>query len=125
MGDPMRMDEIFWQETTSVVKKELENIVELREELNNVIKGEDKTNNRRLFGSILHDFYNCCERIFRRIATDMEPHAFTDVIPTSTPPWGLAGLPQPRCDIPPDVHSIHAFTNMVFKMRDKRGALAN
>ncbi|MEW6685179.1 MAG: hypothetical protein AB1393_03110 [Candidatus Edwardsbacteria bacterium] len=28
-------------------------------------------NTRRLQGSILHDFYNCCERVFRRIATDI------------------------------------------------------
>lgn len=26
---------------------------------------------RRSMGSILHDFYTCCERIFRRIALDM------------------------------------------------------
>ncbi|MBN2028701.1 hypothetical protein JW824_00500 [bacterium] len=53
------------------VHKELENIARLREELEEVIKKRDKVNNRRAQGSILHDFYNCCERIFRRITADI------------------------------------------------------
>ncbi len=67
----MRKDDIFWEEIVSEIKKELENIAKLREELENAIKANSKMNNRRLQGSILHDFYNCCERIFRKIATNI------------------------------------------------------
>lgn len=34
----MRKNEIFWQEITSEVKRELKNIKKLREELENVLK---------------------------------------------------------------------------------------
>lgn len=67
----MKKDDILWQGIISEIKKELENITKLREELENVLKEEGRFNNRRTLGSILHDFYNCCERVFRRIATDI------------------------------------------------------
>ena len=67
----MRRGEIFWQEIVSEVNKELENIAKLAEELKDATKHRARANNRRLQGSILHDFYNCCERVFRRIATDI------------------------------------------------------
>jgi predicted ribosome quality control (RQC) complex YloA/Tae2 family protein len=67
----MRENEIFWQEIVSEIDKELENITRLREELEDVMKNTAKANNRRLQGSILHDFYNCCERVFRRVTADI------------------------------------------------------
>jgi len=67
----MRKNEIFWQEIVAEINKELENITRLREELGEVIQNGVKVNNRRAQGSILHDFYNCCERVFRRIIADI------------------------------------------------------
>ena len=67
----MRKNEIFQQETVSEIERELDNILKLGEELQTAIKQEVKVNNRRALGSILHDFYNCCERIFRRITTEI------------------------------------------------------
>jgi len=67
----MRKDEIFWQEIVSEVKNELKNIDELKEELKKAKKERIKLNNRRILGSILHDFYNCCERIFRKITAEI------------------------------------------------------
>ena len=67
----MKKDEAFLMEVSSEIKKELENIDKLKEELNNAVKEKSKFNNRRLLGSILHDFYNCCERIFKKIAIDI------------------------------------------------------
>lgn len=67
----MKENERFWQETISEIENELDNIAELRKELKKTQKKRTETENRRLQGSILHDFYNCCERIFRKIATDI------------------------------------------------------
>ena len=67
----MKKDEIFVIEVCAEIEKELENIDKLKEELNNAVREKNKFNNRRLLGSILHDFYNCCERIFKRIAIDI------------------------------------------------------
>ncbi len=52
------------------VEKELDNIQELRREMKE-IKSSEAMVSRRSMGSILHDFYNCCERIFRKIALDV------------------------------------------------------
>lgn len=35
------------------------------------IVDDGSTTARRALGSILHDFYNCCERIFRKIAVEV------------------------------------------------------
>jgi hypothetical protein len=67
----MKKDDIFWEEIKSEIKKEIENIDKLRQELRKAINIGAKLNTRRLKGSILHDFYNCCERVFRRISTDI------------------------------------------------------
>ena len=67
----MTKNEIFWQEIVSEINNELENITKLSKELEDVMNDRAKINNRRILGSILHDFYNCCERIFRRITTDI------------------------------------------------------
>ncbi len=63
--------EVFWIETVAGIKNELENIDGLRTELGGVSVSEFSVSARRLAGSILHDFYNCCERIFRRIVSEI------------------------------------------------------
>ena len=54
----------------SEIEKELQNLQELGAELETV-KGEKGIVFRRSKGSILHDFYNCCERIFKKIAMEL------------------------------------------------------
>lgn len=54
----------------SEIRKEIENLEELRNEMNE-IKSETSVIFRRSMGSILHDFYNCCERIFKKIAAEI------------------------------------------------------
>jgi hypothetical protein len=63
----MERDELFLQEVISEIEKELENIDRLREELRNALR-ENSLLSRRAEGSILHDFYNCCERVFKKIS---------------------------------------------------------
>lgn len=52
----------------SLIEKELSNIEILKEEIKPYIFD---TKMKRLKGSILHDFYNTCERIFKWIAKDI------------------------------------------------------
>lgn len=52
------------------IEKELQNLQELRAELQR-IKAEKEIVFKRSKGSILHDFYNCCERIFKKIAIEL------------------------------------------------------
>ena len=54
----------------SGVEKELENLVELQREMQRV-KLEKEIVFQRSKGSILHDFYNCCERVFKKIAIEI------------------------------------------------------
>ena len=54
----------------SGIEKELENLVELRGEIQRV-RLEKEIVFQRSKGSILHDFYNCCERVFKKIAIEM------------------------------------------------------
>ena len=54
----------------SEIERELENLQELRNEMMDVKSGESILS-RRSMGSILHDFYNCCERVFKKIALDI------------------------------------------------------
>lgn len=54
----------------SEIKKELQNLQELRTEMEK-IKTEQGIIFKRSKGSILHDFYNCCERIFKKIAIEL------------------------------------------------------
>lgn len=51
-------------------EKELHNLEELGAELETV-KPEKSVVSKRSKGSILHDFYNCCERIFKKIAIEL------------------------------------------------------
>src|SRR3990172_2462015 len=52
------------------IEKEIFNLNELRKEMRE-IKAEESPIFMRSKGSILHDFYNCAERIFKKIATDI------------------------------------------------------
>jgi len=52
------------------IEKELQNLQELGAELE-TIKSEKDIRSKRSKGSILHDFYNCCERIFKKIAIEL------------------------------------------------------
>ncbi|MBC8179686.1 hypothetical protein H8E88_01060 [candidate division KSB1 bacterium] len=67
----MKRNRIFWQEIVSEINKELESINKLADELKKEMENKNEGDNRRVLGSILHDFYNCCERIFRRITNDI------------------------------------------------------
>lgn len=52
------------------INKELQNLQELRKELDQ-IKSEEGIIFKRSKGSIFHDFYNGCERIFKKIAIEL------------------------------------------------------
>jgi len=52
------------------IEKELQNLQELRVELQR-IKSEKEIVFKRSKGSILHDFYNACERIFKKMAIEL------------------------------------------------------
>lgn len=67
----MNGDDVFWKEFRIEIKEELENIDKLEKELRENMAIRNKFNNLRQIGSILHDFYNCCERIFKKITTDI------------------------------------------------------
>ena len=57
-------------EIISEIENELQNLQELRSELRRIIAEKDIIF-KRSKGSILHDFYNCCERVFKRISVEM------------------------------------------------------
>lgn len=57
-------------EIISEIERDLQTLQELRSELKR-IKSEKNIILMRAKGSILHDFYNCCERIFKKIAIEM------------------------------------------------------
>ena len=52
------------------IERELENLNELKREMKDT-GSHDSIIIRRSIGSILHDFYNCCERIFKNIAIEI------------------------------------------------------
>jgi hypothetical protein len=64
------LDEIILKGLIAEIERELENLAELRRELKQV-RGQDSIIFRRSTGSILHDFYNLAERIFRKVTTDI------------------------------------------------------
>ena len=64
------MDKDILRGIFSEIEKELSNLNELRKEMKE-IKSEQSIIFRRSMGSILHDFYNCCERVFKKIAVDI------------------------------------------------------
>ncbi len=64
------VDRDYLRQLASEIEKEIRNLEELRLEMRK-ISSETSLIFRRSMGSILHDFYNCCERIFKRIAADI------------------------------------------------------
>ncbi|MBI5193683.1 MAG: hypothetical protein HZA08_09620 [Nitrospirae bacterium] len=64
------MDKEIIRSLISGIERELENLNEHKRELKDI----DSYNSiiiRRSIGSILHDFYNCCERIFKNVAIEI------------------------------------------------------
>lgn len=66
----MKKNNVALASLISQIEKDLENLDELASELKS-LTGKRGIVYSRARGSILHDFYNCCERIFRRIALDL------------------------------------------------------
>lgn len=64
------MDKDILRSMVSEIDKEIDNLKELKKEMKE-IKSEKSIVFKRSMGSILHDFYNCCERIFKKIAVDI------------------------------------------------------
>lgn len=64
------MDKDILRSMVSEIDKEIDNLKELKKEMKE-IKSEKSIVFKRSKGSILHDFYNCCERIFKKIAVDI------------------------------------------------------
>jgi hypothetical protein len=64
------LDEIILKSLIAEIERELENLVELRKEMKQV-KGQESIIIRRSIGSMLHDFYNLAERIFKKVALDI------------------------------------------------------
>jgi len=64
------LDKDILRSMISEIMKELDSLSALKNEMNE-IKTETSRIFKRSMGSILHDFYNCCERIFKRIALDI------------------------------------------------------
>lgn len=57
-------------EIIAEIERELQNLQEFHSELEK-IKSEKDIIFKRSMGSILHDFYNCCERVFKKIAIEI------------------------------------------------------
>jgi len=66
----MKEDRLTILAIVSEIEREIENLKELRSELHSI---RDKSGiiYTRARGSILHDFYNLCERIFKKIAIEI------------------------------------------------------
>lgn len=61
--------ERYLDEVTTTIRRELGNCAELRAEAG--VELHKRERNPRVLGSIMHDFYNCCERVFRRIGAEI------------------------------------------------------
>lgn len=64
------MEKDLIRDIISGIEKEIENLNELKKEFKE-IKSKKAIAFKRSKGSILHDFYNCCERIFKKIAINI------------------------------------------------------
>ena len=64
----MRRDDPL-DEVTTAIRRELANCAALRAEARAELCRPER--NPRVLGSITHDFYNCCERVFRRIGAEI------------------------------------------------------
>lgn len=67
----MKNNKDFWIEFKSEIKNELTNIDKLEKELTDALKLKENNSKYRIIGSIIHDFYNCCERIFKKITVEI------------------------------------------------------
>ena len=65
----MRRRDDFLDEVTTAIRRELANCAALRAEAQAELRKPER--NPRVLGSIAHDFYNCCERVFRRIGAEI------------------------------------------------------
>lgn len=65
-----KLHKTFIKGLSAEIQKELETLKELKKEMKN-IKTKNSIIYRRSIASILHDFYNCCERIFKKIAIEV------------------------------------------------------
>ena len=65
----MRRPDDFLDEVTTAIRRELANCAQLRGEARAELAKTEP--NPRVLGSIMHDFYNCCERVFRRIGAEI------------------------------------------------------
>jgi len=64
-----RLDKDTVRNLNAAIERELGHLEGLRLEMGQIIS-EDSPISRRAKGSILHDFYNGCERIFKAIANE-------------------------------------------------------
>jgi len=76
----MEKDKVALSEIISEIEQELKHLEEFQLELDSMKNKKDIVS-RRAKGSILHDFYNLCERIFKKIAVDVNGGY------TETPTW--------------------------------------
>ena len=65
----MNGSERYLDEVTTTIRRELRNCAALRTEGEEELHKPER--NPRVLGSIMHDFYNCCERVFRRIGAEI------------------------------------------------------
>ncbi len=56
------------------IRRELPNCATLRAEVREEIRQPER--NPRVLGSITHDFYNSCERLFRRVSTQVNGSSY-------------------------------------------------
>ena len=61
-------------ELETAIRRELMNAAQLRSEALAELAKADR--NPRVLGSVMHDFYNCCERVFRRIGAVINGAAY-------------------------------------------------
>jgi len=66
----MKKERLALLAIVSEIEREIENLKELQSELGS-IRDKGGIIYTRSKGSILHDFYNCCERIFKKIAIEI------------------------------------------------------
>lgn len=81
------------EEIIALIENELRNISELIQELKRY-KNKNSRLYRRAKGSILHDFYNCCERVFKIISKEIDGNL------SSVISWHKELLNKMRMDVP-------------------------
>ena len=70
----MTTDDGLLAELETAIRRELTNAAQLRREALAELAQPDR--NPRVLGSVMHDFYNCCERVFRRIGAEINGAAY-------------------------------------------------